>query len=115
MSQLKDRYRELVVGEVSCFDRVVINGTLTEICHKGAMAQYLLSRGQRILDLPRVFEPLQNCGRQALEPWNVRSFQLSKVLKPGTETDARWALLVPSNRHRSNDAAHKTSAREQIT
>ena len=86
MSQLKDRYRELVVGEVSCFDRVVINGTLTEICHKGAMAQYLLSRGQRILDLPRVFEPLQNCGRQALEPWNVRSFQLSKVLKPGTET-----------------------------
>ena len=37
MSQLKERYRPVVLGEVSCFDRVVINGTLTEICHKGAM------------------------------------------------------------------------------
>ena len=59
MSQLKERYRAVVVGEVSCFDRVVINGTLTEICHKGAMAQYLLSREKRILDLPRVFEPMK--------------------------------------------------------
>ncbi len=59
MSQLKERYRSFVVGEVSCFDRVVINGTLTEICHKAAMAQYLLSRKERILDLPRVFEPMK--------------------------------------------------------
>jgi hypothetical protein len=59
MSQLKERYQSFVVGEVSCFDRVVINGTLTEICHKAAMAQYLLSRKERILDLPRVFEPMK--------------------------------------------------------
>ena len=59
MSQLTERYRPVVVGEVSCFDRVVINGTLTEICHKGAVAKYLLSREERILDLPRVFEPMK--------------------------------------------------------
>jgi hypothetical protein len=59
MSHLAERYRSSVVGEVSCFDRVVINGTLTEICHKGAMAQYLLSREERILDLPRVFESMK--------------------------------------------------------
>ena len=59
MSQLRDRHREETVGEVSCFDRVVINGTLTEICHTRAMAQYLLSHGKRILDLPRVFEPMK--------------------------------------------------------
>ena len=59
MSQLRDRYRAVTVGEVSCFDRVVINGTLTEICHTRAMAQYLLSGKKRILDLPRVFEPMK--------------------------------------------------------
>lgn len=59
MTQLGDRYRDAVVGEVSCFDRVVVTGTLTEICHKAAMAQYLLSREKRILDLPRVFEPMK--------------------------------------------------------
>ncbi|MCG6961999.1 MAG: MarR family transcriptional regulator, partial [Acidobacteria bacterium] len=59
MAQLKDRYRHVVTGEVSCFDRVVITGTLTEICHSTAVAQYLLSRGRKILDLPRVFEPMK--------------------------------------------------------
>ncbi len=59
MSQLKERYRAVVAGEVSCFDRVVITGTLTEICHKAAMAQYLLSHKERILDMPRVFERMK--------------------------------------------------------
>jgi hypothetical protein len=54
MSLLKDRYRKVVVGEVSCFDRVVISGTLTEICHSAGISQYLLSNDRRILDLPRV-------------------------------------------------------------
>ncbi len=58
MSQLKERYRRVVVGEVSCFERVVINGTPTEICHTGAVAQYLMSRKERLLDLQRVFEPV---------------------------------------------------------
>ena len=59
MSQLKERYRRVVVGEVSCFDRVVINGTLTEICHTAAVAQYLISRKERLLDMPRVFERMK--------------------------------------------------------
>lgn len=59
MSQLKERYRRVVVGEVSCFDRVVINGTLTEICHTAAVAQYLKSCKERLLDMPRVFERMK--------------------------------------------------------
>ena len=59
MAQLQERYQHVVVGEVSCFDRVVIGGTLTEICHQAAMAQYLLSQGRQIQDLPRVFEPMK--------------------------------------------------------
>jgi hypothetical protein len=59
MPHFKDRYGNAVLGEFSCFDRVVIGGTLTEICHTAGVAQYVLSKGSRILDMPRVFEPMK--------------------------------------------------------
>ena len=38
---------------LSCFDRVVITGTLPDICHPKAMAGYLSYRDIRLFDYAR--------------------------------------------------------------
>ncbi len=46
MSTFVDRHAAKILGVLSYFDRVVIIGTLSDICHAGAMAQYLRSRAR---------------------------------------------------------------------
>jgi hypothetical protein len=54
---LTERYAAEIVGVLSCFDRIVIMGTLPEICHAGAMESLLRSRGVRLFDYTQVVEP----------------------------------------------------------
>jgi hypothetical protein len=56
---LVGRYGEQILGVLSCFDRVVITGTLPEICHAEAMSAHLRSRGIRIFDYTQFAEPLR--------------------------------------------------------
>lgn len=50
---LTERYREKILGVISCFDRVVITGTLTDCCHAGAMMGQMLKRKIRFFDYPQ--------------------------------------------------------------
>lgn len=60
MVSLVDRYADRIVGVVSCFDRVVITGTLPAICHAKAMEGQLRADGVRLFDYPRWAEPLRD-------------------------------------------------------
>jgi hypothetical protein len=60
MVVLTERYADQILGVLSCFDRVVITGTLPEICHAGAMSGYLSSQGIRIFDYTQFAEPLRD-------------------------------------------------------
>jgi len=53
MNTFVERHASRILGTLSCFDRVIITGTLPDICHQGAMAAYLGSRGVRLFDYPR--------------------------------------------------------------
>ena len=48
MASFVERHTEKIRGVLSCFDRVVIIGTLPDICHADAMARYLSSHGTRL-------------------------------------------------------------------
>jgi hypothetical protein len=50
MQLLTERYRDKIRGVLSCFDRVVLNGTIPEICHQDALALYLNIRKIRFVD-----------------------------------------------------------------
>lgn len=52
MNTFVERHAAKIVGTLSCFDRVVITGTLTDICHPNAVAAYLTGRGVRLFDYP---------------------------------------------------------------
>jgi hypothetical protein len=49
---LTDRYRDRLAGIQSCYDRIVITGTLPGACFAGGMTKLLRSRGIRIFDYP---------------------------------------------------------------
>jgi hypothetical protein len=49
---LTDRYRDRLAGVVSCYDRIVITGTLPGACFAEGMTKLLRSRGIRMFDYP---------------------------------------------------------------
>jgi hypothetical protein len=59
MNPFVERHQEKIAAVLSCFDRIVITGTLPEIAHAEAMARYLSTRGIRLFDYPRWAEPLR--------------------------------------------------------
>lgn len=67
MATLVDRYANKIRGVLSCFDRVVITGTIPEICHAGAMAAHLTGRNIRLFDYTHFAEPLRDEIRQNAE------------------------------------------------
>ena len=52
MAPFIDRYADQIKGKVSCFDRVVIKGTLLGLCYSEEMTRYLNVNHIRIFDYP---------------------------------------------------------------
>jgi hypothetical protein len=57
---LTERYAGKIRGILSCFDRVVITGTLPDVCYADAMSSHLRSKGIRIFDYTQFVEPLRD-------------------------------------------------------
>ena len=64
---LTERYRAEIAGVLSCWDRVLVFGTLPKICFAGGMTSYLNERGVRIFDYPRFAEPFRDELRENAE------------------------------------------------
>jgi hypothetical protein len=60
MMLLTDRYAEKISGVLSCFDRVVIQGTLPTFCYADGMTGFLYLKKIMIFDYPRFAEPLRD-------------------------------------------------------
>jgi len=60
---LTDRYRDRLHGILSCYDRMVVTGTLPQVCYAQGMTAFLKARGIRIFDYPRFAEPLRDAIR----------------------------------------------------
>ena len=67
MPLLTDRYADKIRGVLSCWDRVVLTGTIPEICYADAMARHLGKRGVRLFDFPKYAEPLRDEIRENAE------------------------------------------------
>ncbi len=67
MKQIRERHEKKIKGTISCFDRIVITGTVPEICYSGGITQVLKSHGIRIFDYTKFAEPLRNIIRDNAE------------------------------------------------
>jgi hypothetical protein len=70
---LSERYRERLAGVLSCYDRIIVTGTLPGVCYAKGMTAFLSARQIRIFDYPRFAEPLRDRLRE-------RAAELAAVL-----------------------------------
>jgi hypothetical protein len=65
MSQsLTERYDDRIAGTLSCYDRLVITGTLPVVCYAAGMTGYLNASGIRIFDYPDFAKTLRDRVRE---------------------------------------------------
>jgi hypothetical protein len=61
---LTERYDDRIAGVVSCYDRVVITGTVPVICYAEG-TRFLYAKGIRIIDYPQFAQTLRDRVRDA--------------------------------------------------
>jgi hypothetical protein len=64
---LSEQYANDLDGVLSCYDRVVITGSLQPCCYAQGMTQYLYQHGIRIFDYAQFAEPLRDRLRENAE------------------------------------------------
>ena len=64
MGGLVDRYDERIAGVLSCYDRVVITGTLPTVCYADEMTRFPYANHVRIFDYAKFAEPLRDRVRE---------------------------------------------------
>ena len=64
ISPLEDRYDDRIAGVLSCYDRVVITGTIPTVCYAGGMTRFLYASGIRIFDYPDFASTLRDRVRE---------------------------------------------------
>jgi len=60
MASLLERHQKEIVGVLSCWDRVIVHGTLPGFGHSAGMTSYLKTHGIRIFDYTKFAEPLRD-------------------------------------------------------
>jgi hypothetical protein len=63
-SALVERYDDRIAGVLSCYDRVVIIGTLPTVCYAAGMTRFLYAREIRIFDYPQFAATLRDRVRE---------------------------------------------------
>lgn len=59
MPLITDHYKEHISGVLSCFDRVVVTGTLPTVCYPAGMTSWLYESNIRIFDYPKTADGLR--------------------------------------------------------
>jgi hypothetical protein len=67
MTSLTERYADKIVGTLSCYDRVIIQGTLAGVGYAPGMTGYLKNKGVRVFDFAKVAEPITDAVRENAE------------------------------------------------
>jgi hypothetical protein len=67
LTLLTERHADQIAGVLSCWDRMLVFGTLPKICYAEGMTSYLYERKIRIFDYPKFAEPFRNELRENAE------------------------------------------------
>jgi hypothetical protein len=84
---LTERYRERLAGVLSCYDRIIVTGTLPGACYAKVMMGFLSARQIRVFDYPRFAEPLRDRDRLFDDPRNEVYSALRRA-GPGNDINA---------------------------
>ena len=60
MNLLTTTYCDKISGSINCLDRVILTGTVPQLCYSQGMTSYLYSKGIRIFDYAKFAEPYKS-------------------------------------------------------
>ena len=64
MGSLMERYDDRIAGVLSCYDRVMVTGTLPGVCYAEGMTRFLYGNDIRIFDYPQFAASLRDQVRE---------------------------------------------------
>jgi len=95
MADLRQRYADKIDGVISCLDRIVIQGTLPQLCYAEGMAGYLNARQIRIFDYPRFAQPFRDRIRENAERIAAEhGLEINFVRKASTRKEKLVAAIL---------------------
>src|SRR5208337_721015 len=101
-SALLDRYDDRIAGVLSCYDRVVITGTLPTVCYAAGMTGFLCAHEIRIFDYPKFAMTLRDQVRE-------RAVSLAAEAGIAIEHIAKSHVRKGSGRRQSAGNARRSS------
>jgi hypothetical protein len=92
---LTQRYADHIAGTLGCWDRVIITGTLTDVCHAGAVEGWLRRDNIRCFDLKVFAEPLRAAVRDhALTTARAASLTIEHLERKNFRKEDRIAEVL---------------------
>lgn len=73
MELIQKRYAAKISGVLSCYDRIVIKGTLPTLCYPEGMTSYLFAHDIRIFDYAKFAEPFREKLKKCAEELAVKN------------------------------------------
>jgi hypothetical protein len=113
---LTERYANAIRGVISCFDRMLIQGTLPDIAHAQAMTRHLNSRKIRIFDFTEFAQPLREVIRENAErvaEENGLTIEFIRNIKAFRKEDSVQEIVAERGSHPG--LVHVFSAMESCT
>jgi len=113
MELLTERYQAELLGVLSCYDRMIITGTLPGACYAGGMTSFLHSRHIKIFDYAKVFaDPLRERIRKcAHELADAHGVSIEHVNKPHIRKEDLVSKVI-AQRGKHSGLVHILSAME---
>lgn len=116
MKSLTDRYQADLLGVLSCYDRIIITGTLPGACYAGGMTSFLNFRHIKIFDYAKVFadpwrERIRQCAHELADAHHVT---IEHVNKPHVRKEDLIAKVIEL-RGKHSGLVHVISAMEACT
>ena len=109
---LTDRYAANLHGVLSCYDRIIITGTLPGACYAGGMTSFLYQQGIRIFDYAQFAEPLRERIRaRAGEVCAAAGIEIEHVSKSHIRKEELVARVLRARGH-APGLVHVISAME---
>jgi hypothetical protein len=78
---LTERLKDQIGGVLSCWDRVLIFGTLPGICYADGMTRHLCGKRIRIFDYPKFAEPYRERLRENAELVKAAGIEIEFIRK----------------------------------
>ncbi len=116
LQPLIERYKEEMLGVLSCFDRIVITGTMPGACFAQGMTSYLYSHSIKIFDYTKALaDPIRNQLRDtAHELAKENGIVIEHINKPGIRKEDVVAKVLKA-RGDAPGLVHIISAMESCT